>query len=357
MAGKPTIACVLKLRPTCAQAATFNRWLWHLTGVYNWGIKTLENEPYLSAYDLKARLNGHSARLGIPTQVLRGTVKTAHEAWRRHRWLKIARRPRLRGRRRPLNSFLFSNGTTPIKNGRVALGGIGLVRLHRQEIPEGRISAARLLKRASGWYLYLFIKAEPRAIPRVASGQIGIDPGFKSLLTFSTGEKIEHPHEWATRSARLGQAQRGLRRRLVARIYERIKNQRRDRNHKLARRLVSENMLIAFSKDKTGQIARTFGKSVASAAHSDLLFKLRSKCLTGGTRLVEVSSRNSTKACSVCGSTKDGPSGFGTLQVRTWRCRCGAEHDRDVNAARNTLRSGLEQASENRSNPVSGIAS
>ncbi|MGH8286630.1 MAG: zinc ribbon domain-containing protein [Steroidobacteraceae bacterium] len=37
-----------------------------------------------------------------------------------------------------------------------------------------------------------------------------------------------------------------------------------------------------------------------------------------------------------------GPSGLRQLVVRQWECSaCGAEHDRDVNAARNILTAGL----------------
>ena len=64
------------------------------------------------------------------------------------------------------------------------------------ELPEGRIKCGRMVKRASGWYLCLFIEAEPKKIERIASGVIGIDPGFNNLLTTSGGEVIEHPREF-----------------------------------------------------------------------------------------------------------------------------------------------------------------
>ena len=50
-----------------------------------------------------------------------------------------------------------------------------------------------------------------------------------------------------------------------------------------------------------------------------------------------VSERNTTRACSSCGSLT-GPSGLDMLVVRQWECvECGDTHDRDVNAARNIL--------------------
>src|SRR6266446_1989031 len=99
---------------------------------------------------------------------------------------------------------------------------------------------------------------------------IGIDPGFHTLLTLSTGEKIAHPHELRQTADRLAQGQRGKRKRLTALLQERLANQPKHRNHKLSRRLVSEHQSNAWSKDHGTGLARSFGKSVASAAHAQL---------------------------------------------------------------------------------------
>lgn len=356
----PTICVVLKLRPTCAQAATFRRWLWHLTGVYNWAVKTIGREAdrgvYLSAFGLKARLNGHSAKMGIPSVALRGTAETAHTAWQRC-FRKLGKSPRLKGNRRPLNSIAFAADVYRPCGRRITLPGIGPIRFHAQDIPDGHIGCARLVRRASGWRLCLFIKASPAAIERVSIGSAGIDPSFSSLLTLSTGEKIEHPHELASEAVRLAQAQRGRRVHLAVRLQERIATRRRDRNHKLSRSLVESFDRIAFSADRHANIARTFGKSVTSAGHSQLRSMLRYKSLTGGTEYIEVPSRNSTKTCSACGALS-GPTGWRGLSVRQWICgACGAPHDRDINAAVNTLIAGFGRNHESGREAASGIAS
>jgi transposase len=213
------------------------------------------------------------------------------------------------------------------------------------ELPEGKIKCGRVVKRASGWYLCLFIDAEPKAIERVAFGKIGIDSGFSNLLTTSDGEIIEHPRELEASAERLAQAQRGHNKQLAARIQERIANRKRDRNHKLSHRLVSENIFIAFSKDNIKGMAKRFGKSVASSAHYQLRQMLSYKMPKSGGTYVEPESKFSTKTCSECGS-QSGPTGFAGLSVRHWSCPCGAEHDRDINAARNTLFAGAGLALE-----------
>jgi IS605 OrfB family transposase len=214
-----------------------------------------------------------------------------------------------------------------------------------------------LVKKASGWWLCLFIDAQPQPIPKVANGRIGIDPGFKNLLTFSTGEKIGHPRELEASAKRLGQAQRGNNRELVSKMHETIANQRKDRNHKLSRRLVSENELIVFSKDNHNSVAKKFGKSVASSSHGQLRQMLAYKSRTDGRAYIEVPSRNSTRICSTCGALS-GPQGLAGLRVRQWRCsECGTLHDRDINAARNTLLAGAGDGPRGRREIASPVLS
>lgn len=346
----------LKLRPV--QERLLNRWLWHLTGVHNWCVRKVEldarNRIYHSEHDLKALLNGHSKRVGIPLHVLRGQVAVAHNAWQRC-FRRLGSKPKLKGVRNRLNSIPFPDPIQEPTNGKIRLIGIGSLKFHKQAIPAGRIKCSRIVRRATGWYLCLFIEAEPNAIPVVANGAVGIDPGFSSLLTLSTGEKIDHPHELKATAARLAQAQRGLRRNLTARLKEREANQRKDRNHKLSRRLVSENALIAWSKDPHRAIARSFGKSVASAAHGQLRTMLSYKCRAGGREFVEVSNRYSTMTCGACGA-RSGPTGYAGLSVRQWTCGCGAILDRDCNAAENTLRAARGMRVEGHREVASGIA-
>jgi transposase len=168
------------------------------------------------------------------------------------------------------------------------------------------------------------------------------------LLTTSGGEIIEHPREFEAGARRLRQAQRGNNKTLASRLQERIANRRKDRNHKLSRQLVAENDLIAFSADRHKGLAKKFGKSVSSSSHYQLRRMLSYKSRAGGTKYVEVDSKCSTKTCSDCGA-QSGPTGWSGLAVRQWRCsECGTLHDRDTNAARNTLQAALGMLSQER---------
>jgi transposase len=333
----------LKLRPNAKLEKQLDEWLWILTGVYNWAIRKIENDAadkiYYSPLGFKNLLPGHSKKLDIPSHVIRGTLSTAFTAWQRC-FRKIAGKPKLKGVRRPLNNISFPDPISAPDGNYIGLPGLGRVRFNKQRLPEGRIKCGRLVKRASGWYLCLFIDAEPNQIVRIGQGEIGVDPGFKDLLTFSTGEKIEHPRELEAAAKRLAQAQRGKNKKLAARISERVANRRKDRNHKLSRRLVAENTKIIFSADSHKIIAKKFGKSVSSSGHAQLRSMLKYKSLIGGTQYIEVSPKNSTRTCSACGGLS-GPTGLKGLKVRHWVCSmCGMSHDRDINAAINTLSAG-----------------
>lgn len=348
----------LKLRLNSTQERMLCDWLWHLTGVWNWAIRKIELDAndgiFYTPKEFHNLLAGHSEILGIPSHTLQGTLTTAHTAWQRC-FKKLAKRPKFKGQRNRLNSIPVPDPLRAPEGNHIKVPGLGSVRFHKQSLPEGKIKSGRIVKRASGWYLCLFIDAEPNPIEATGSAWVGIDPGFKDLVTLSTGQKIPHPRELEQTATRLAQAQRGKNKKLAARLQERLANQRKDRNHKLSRALISDFEWIAFSNDNHRGMARMFGKSVSSSSHGQLQSMLAYKCRAGGRQYVEVLSRNSTRTCSACGALT-GPTGYAGLSVRQWVCSaCGASHDRDINAAINTLKAGAGIALERHREVSSGI--
>jgi putative transposase len=182
--------------------------------------------------------------------------------------------------------------------------------------------------------------------------QVGIDAGLTSLVTLSTGEKVINPRHESRDRARLARAQRALTRRQkgsnnrakarlrVARIHARITDRRRDHLHKLTTRLVRENQTIVVEdlnvRGMTGN--HSLARAINDAAWSELRRMLHYKCAWHGRDLVVITRwLPSSKTCSTCGYL----TGHLPLSVRRWSChRCGACHDRDVNAARNILAAG-----------------
>jgi putative transposase len=80
-------------------------------------------------------------------------------------------------------------------------------------------------------------------------------------------------------------------------------------------------------------------RSIHDASWSKFIFMLSNKAQSARRKLIKVDPRNTTQRCSACGSIvkKD-------LSVRVHECPyCGFSCDRDYNASRNILITGMEQ--------------
>ena len=343
------IVRTVKLRLNKPQEEQLNSWLGNLTSIYNWGLRKIElnakDKIYFGKMDFQNLLADHGKKLDIPSHTIQGTLLQVHNAWARC-FKRIAKRPRLKGIRNRLNSIPFPDPLNAPKNGRFSIPGLGKVRFHKQELPEAKIKCGRIVKRASGWYLCLWLDAEHKFDVIETDKAIGIDPGFDTLLTLSDGTKIENPRELRKGSKRMAQAQRGKNKKLIARLQERQANRRSDRNHKISRWLVENHKTICYSDDNFKSMARRFGKSVSEASLGNLTSMIDYKGRTGGREIIKVDSRNTTKTCSACRSLA-GPTGLSGLVVRHWKCSaCGAVHNRDINSALVVLDVGLGTSHE-----------
>ena len=315
-------------------------------------------------------LTGVPQHLEIPGQVIQGILERAWVSWDLC-FSKVSKKPRLKGRRNPLSSLNFpANCEIPepgILKIRGFMGGsqsrpvIRYKQQHAQakhdperrdmvdQIPKEALGACLLKKRASGWHASILVKLPPREIPRIGFGVVGIDPGFDNLLTLSSGEKIPHPKEYQQAQKRLAQAQRGGNKKMVARMHEHIARRVRDRNHKVSRKVVSENSVIFYSHDNlldlASKVKGQFGKSVRAAAGGQLRDMIRSKSLNGGTVFTLVDNHRSTMTCSIC-KALTGPKGKAGLAVRYWQCpECETWHARDISSGVHTADIGLRRRS------------
>ena len=334
----------LKLKLNKSQEKTLNIWLWNLTGVYNWAIKKIENDAhdktYYSKMSFQNLLADHGKKLEISSHTIQGTLSQAYISWDRC-FKKVAKKPKLKSIRNKFNSIPFPD---PIKNpikGKIKLPVIGTIKFHNYTLPEANIKCGRIIKRASGWYLSLVYDTVNKFNVKDTDSSIGIDTGFKSLAILSDGIAIENQRNFVKGQERLAQAQRGRRKKLTARLHERISNRRKDYNHKVSRKIVENYKNIAITNDSLKGQSHKFGKSVHDAGIAQLRNFILYKSDFHDRRCVLVDSKYTTMICSSCGS-KSGPTGISNLSVRNWKCEvCGTFHDRDINAAVNILNSGF----------------
>ena len=183
--------------------------------------------------------------------------------------------------------------------------------------------------------------------------KVGIDLGLNSFAVLSTGEKVsahntfrKNEKKLAKLQRRLAKKQKGSKNRTkarlrVAKLAAKVSDTRKDFLHKLSTRLIRENQTIAVETLAVKNMVqnRHLSKSISDAGWSEFVRQLTYKAHWYGRTIVGIDKwYPSSKRCSDCGFvlTKI------PLSVRKWACpECGANHDRDVNAARNILAAGL----------------
>jgi putative transposase len=225
------------------------------------------------------------------------------------------------------------------------------IKLHRPL--EGTPKTAHLVLRADGhWYALIVCQIEPNNEHEPAGcthGDIGIDVGLKSFLTDSEGNTVENPRFYRTSQKALRRKQRQLCRRKkgshrrkkaarnVAKTHLKISRQRRDHHFKTAmpyaqryHRIVVEDLQIP-----TMVKNHHLSKSIMDASWSAFLDILSIKAASAGHEVIRVNPRYTSQKCFQCGEIVQK-----SLSVRTHICPfCGYIADRDVNAAKNILKS------------------
>jgi putative transposase len=233
------------------------------------------------------------------------------------------------------------------------------VRLHRRI--DGTIKTTTVSKTKSGKYYISFQVEDGRELPlpKPIRNTIGLDVGLNTFVTTSGGEKIDGISPFRESEKRLAVLQRRASRkqkgsqnwkkamRKVALCHEKIANQRRDFQHKLSRRLVDENDLIAVEDLNVRGMVKNhhLAKSISDAAWSEFSRQLEYKATWAGKTFVKIDRWEPTsKQCSSCGFKN----GDMPLSVREWDCpQCGVHHDRDINAAVNIREAGINRLHTN----------
>ena len=219
--------------------------------------------------------------------------------------------------------------------------------VHREII--GKIKTVTISRNACGHFYASVLTDNGEEAPEVSyvGKAIGVDVGLTNLAITSDGQKIDnkrltrkHARNLKRKQQKLSRKQKGSNcrnkaRRSVARVYERITNARKDHLHKVSRQIVNENQVIAVEtlSVKGMMKNRNLAKTISDAGWGMLTSFLEYKSAREGKAFVRCDRWfPSSKTCSDCGYVvRKLP-----LNVRSWKCaECGAEHDRDINAAIN----------------------
>jgi putative transposase len=268
--------------------------------------------------------------------------------------------PRFKARGRARESFYIANHVMRIDGDacRAFLPKLGSVRFRAGRLPDGVVAGANVAWNGRAWELTVQCKVEG-AIPEVvpdASTVIGVDLGLKELMVRSDGVVVKPPKSLRRALKRLRRAQRSLARRKkgsanrnkqvhrVGRIHARVRDTRRDIQHKATSSLVvAASAVVTETLNIKGMVKnRHLALSISDAGWGEIVRQVGYKCeWAGKTHIKAGRFEPSTQTCSACGNRLTGDDKI-RLHQRTFRCACGAVMDRDRNAATNLRRIGLE---------------
>ncbi len=181
--------------------------------------------------------------------------------------------------------------------------------------------------------------------------------GLKTIITTSTGSQIEPPQFLRKSEKKHSRAQRELSRKKkesekrtnarnrVEKIQRKIQRQRDYFSHKVSMDLVKNQDLIVFEDLNINGMVKNhhLAKSIEDASWNKILQYTTYKAESAGTLVIQVNPMHTSQECSGCGNIKNDLK----LSDRIYHCNmCGLTIDRDVNAAINIERKGMEKIEE-----------
>ena len=267
------------------------------------------------------------------------------------------------------------NNKIKISGKYIRLPKIGYVKF-RQSMDVGHINSVTIERKASGkYFIVLNVDFEPEVLP-LSPRKIGIDVGIKEFYTDSNGNAVHNPKCLEKSMKKLVHEQRKLshmieshivdyktvgnkrypiydkplkeckniekQRKKIAKIHERIANQRNDFLQKESTKLIKENQIISVEDLNVEGMLKNhkLAKAISSISWSKFFTMLEYKARWYGRTVIKVPTfYPSSQMCSACGYKN---TEIKNLKIRKWTCpQCGMAHDRDLNASINILSKGL----------------
>ncbi len=280
---------------------------------------------------------------------------------------KQNKKPTFKSKNNPVQSYTTkcTNGNILIHHNTIKLPKLGFLKFAKSREVKGRIINATIRQNPSGnYFVSLLCEEDIQPFPMV-NAEIGIDLGITDFAVLSNGEKKDNHTFTANMGRKLEREQRKLSRRalqarksgvklsqaknyqkqkrIVARLHEKVMNQRNDFLNKLSTDIIKKHDTICIEDLNVKGMLRNkkLAKSISDVSWSAFVTKLEYKAKWFGRTIIKVDRWfPSSKLCSTPGCDYKATSM--PLDTRKWICPyCHINHDRDINASINILREGL----------------